>query len=134
MRKKYSKPEIFIEQFLPNEYISACYYGPCNADGYVFHDFNGNGIINEEDTYIYKNMPCSDNGFFIRNVNTKPGTDALVFTEDQITFGTRVTIFGVERYVSGVKSECISSGIPGWHYKNVHTSTELSLQQRPNHS
>ena len=130
MKKLYLKPYMKSEQFRPDEYFSACWYGPCNAKGYIFSDENHNGIVDGNDKYLYKNTPCNDDGFFIRGVDTKPLTDAIVFSDDQLNFSGNL-IFG---YTVTVKDDQKDKGTPAWHYKDVHTSTNIELQTRPNHS
>lgn len=137
MNKLYVKPTIKIEHFIATEYISACYYGPCNADGFIFSDTNSDGVVNGDDSYIYQNIPCDDNGFFIRNVDSEPPTNALVFTEEQIDAEYAWHPLFKEYVVSkvkGLKPGEEANGTPAWRYKKQHTSTELNLQKRPNHS
>lgn len=132
MRKSYVKPVMAAEQFVANEYVSTCWWGPCNANGYVFNDYNGNGIIDGNDDYAYKNSACTgdfwgDEGFFIKTEGeTQPPTNALVFDGDQLEYaGHRI---------KGVKDSEKSNGTPAWRYKTTHTSTTLNPRKRPGRS
>lgn len=132
MRKSYVKPVMAAEQFVANEYVSTCWWGPCNANGYVFNDHNSNGTIDDGDTFIYKNIPCTgtwfgDDGFFIKTEGeTQPPTNALVFYEYQLK----------EEYGKiKVKNSYKSSGTRAWYYdEKGHTSTALNKQKRPGRS
>lgn len=62
MKKDYMKPQIYAENFLPNEYIAACYKIYCetpenNSTYYrLYDDTNKNGIKDSRDTELLRSM------------------------------------------------------------------------------
>lgn len=60
MKKRWEDPRIMLEQFVPNEYVAACYTIRCttpNRNSYykqLFDDTNENGIYDAEDRLIYQ--------------------------------------------------------------------------------
>lgn len=60
MKKDYMKPQIYAENFLPNEYIAACYKIYCetpenNSTYYrLYDDTNKNGIKDSGDTRLLR--------------------------------------------------------------------------------
>jgi len=56
-KKSYSKPEIRAEKFAPQEFVAVCtspevWTAQCceyRDRGYIFFDYNGNGVIDDED-------------------------------------------------------------------------------------
>lgn len=137
MRKSYVKPVMAAEQFVANEYVSTCWWGPCNADGYVFNDYNSNGVIDGNDDYAYPNDPCTydiwgDSGFFIKTEGTaQPPTNALVFDLDQLEY----YYYGLGKIkVTGVKDSEKGNGTPAWRYKTTHTAISLNPRKKPNRS
>lgn len=62
MKKKWEEPRILVQQFAPNEYVSACWKIKCNVPyGYGFIDNNGNGTYDRwSDTYLAGGQGCGE--------------------------------------------------------------------------
>lgn len=93
MKKRWEDPRIMLEQFVPNEYVAACYKIKCttpngNSTYYeLYDDTNGNGELDNGDKKIYSNgngfWGCNNwhkgvirdsaptaNGFVVREIRT----------------------------------------------------------------
>lgn len=124
------RPLTMVQKFEPNEYVAACAYGVCNMDGYVFHDYNGNGRIDDGDDYIYSNDAC-DSPFVVQGVeSTVPKNNVLVFGSDQLEWGW---FWGIP-YVEGVKESEKGNGTPAFHWEDHVTTKWNENPERPNHS
>lgn len=59
MKKKWEEPRIMVQQFVPNEYVAACYRIRCRTPHgnasykYIYDDTNDNGVWDSEDRRIY---------------------------------------------------------------------------------
>lgn len=126
MKKVYVKPELSGEQFLADEYVSACWVGECNISGYVFHDYNKNGLIDWGDSYIYKNNDC-DHKFIVKtDSDEKPAMNALIFSRSEVD----ETIGGYY-----VEWNHLDDGTPVYWGEGSHVTTSLRKHsKRPNHS
>lgn len=122
MKKAYVKPTMESEEFVPSKYVAVCtgatYDAWCNKDGYIFNDYNGNGYIDSEDTFIYVNEACNEH----YRSEIKPEFNALAFNEYQldIDYG-----WGGIRSAT-VKDRYKSSGTPGFVYRRQHFSTRFN--------
>lgn len=133
MKMKWEEPKILVQKFTPNEYVAACYHGVCNISGYVFNDTNGNGQYDPGvDEYNYYNTACSHD-YWIEGQNAElPEQNAFVFQDTKrewMQVGTG--IFGpiYDRVLVGV-GEAVSA----WNFDREHTTTQMDLENRPNHS
>ena len=58
-RKEYSKPFMFVERFIPNDFVAACYHVDCKTDArngyylYVYLDSNNNGELDRDDELVH---------------------------------------------------------------------------------
>ncbi|MCQ2267569.1 MAG: hypothetical protein MJZ83_01685 [Bacteroidaceae bacterium] len=76
--KKYVKPCMYAEEFISNDYVSACYVMNCNISGW-FHDDNDNGKYDKNEDYKNgsdkeiefkaKTKPTISQGNFYKGVN-----------------------------------------------------------------
>lgn len=128
MKRVYVRPMIESEAFVPNEYITACYYGNCNIDGNVYTDNNDNGIYDEGiDTYKYTNSACKNSFEIIGETATKPGANAFIVG--------RHWVWDVKSLFDwGYWSEEVT---PVYNFDDTHVSTLENIIQdtkRPNHS
>ena len=121
MKRAYVKPTMESEAFVASEYIAVCtgatYDAWCNHSGYIFHDDNGNGIIDRGDDYIYRNDACGEH----YRSEEMPEFNALAFNGDQVEWKGGL-FFGT--YV--VKDSQKDKGTPGFVYKKEHFSTKFS--------
>ena len=121
MKKAYVKPSMESEEFVPSEYVAVCtgatYDAWCNHSGYIFHDYNGNGVIDRGDDYIYTNDACGEH----YRSEEMPEFNALAFDRNQVEWEGGL-IFGT--YV--VKDSQKDKGTPGFVYKREHFSTKFS--------
>lgn len=134
MKKKWMEPKVQVQEFTPNEYVAACYHGVCNISGYVFNDTNGNGKYDPViDEYNYKNTAC-DHDYWIEGQDAElPAQNAFVFQDydsERIQVGTG--IFGLPIY-DWVRVG-VGDSVPAWNFDQVHTTTTMDLENRPNHS
>lgn len=123
------RPLTKVQKFEANEYVAACYHGVCNISGYVFNDTNGNGQYDPGvDRYNYYNTAC-DHEYWIEGQEAKlPDQNAFVFSSRQYNDnGTPLWIF--DDYWEGV-----GDPTPAWNFDQVHTTTQMDLEERPNHS
>lgn len=123
------RPLTKVQKFEANEYVAACYHGVCNISGYVFNDTNGNGQYDPGvDRYNYYNTAC-DHEYWIEGQEAKlPDQNAFVFSSRQYNDnGTPFWIF--DDYWEGV-----GDPTPAWNFDQVHTTTQMDLEERPNHS
>lgn len=127
MRKKYVKPLICSEEFVPNEYVSLCADGLCNISGYVFYDNNSDGVPDGEEPFR-RNVACNE-PYVIRDSTsqTLPATNCVVAKRRRNDNGTPLWLpDDYWEYYDYVKA---------WNYKETHTTTELTVDpKRPNHS
>lgn len=62
MKKKWEKPRIEVQEFIPNEYVAACYKIRCttpNNNGYfyrIYDDTNKNNVLDKDDKRLYYNI------------------------------------------------------------------------------
>lgn len=127
--KNYVKPMMESEVFAANEYITACYHGVCNIDGYVFNDTDGDGKYTPgKDRYNYYNEACGHD-YWIEGQNAQlPPKNAFVF--ERVTENNNGTPWWPwDDYYEGV-----GEPVPAWNFDRDHTTTTLDLQNRPNHS
>ena len=132
--KNYVKPMMESEVFAANEYITACYHGVCNIDGYVFNDTNGNGQYDPGvDRYNYYNTAC-DHDYWIEGADAQlPDRNAFVFQKtdrEWVQVGTG--IFGIPIY-DWVRVG-VGEPVRAWNFDQDHTTTSMDLENRPNHS
>ena len=58
-KKNYEKPFMQVEQFIPNDYVAACYHVDCKTDAengsyrYIYLDSNNNGHLDRNDQQVY---------------------------------------------------------------------------------
>lgn len=58
-KKNYLRPVMQVEQFIPNDYVAACYHVDCKTDAqngwyrYVYLDSNNNHKLDSGDTLVY---------------------------------------------------------------------------------
>lgn len=122
MKRAYVKPSMENEAFIPSKYVAVCtgatYDAWCNQSGYIFNDYNGNGYIDQEDTYIYKNTACNEH----YHSDEKPTFNALAFRKHQVNI--EYGFLGWIKNVTVKRSEK-GEGIPGFVYKTEHFSTKF---------
>lgn len=133
-KRKYEKPMLISEAFIPNEYVAACWYIACDYgngennhwDPYHFGDENykhaanpnGTGCGHANNQHIY-DLP--NGGFSI----TEENTDGLNNLKCTITNG--VTSVGEGTFIQWTTT----SGDRTWTHKGT---VHLFDQSRPNHS
>lgn len=130
MKRTYTRPIAHVEEFTPNEYISACYTGHCNISGYVFSDTNGDGKYTPgTDKYKYYNEACGEPYSITGQSSTLPPKNAFIFTNvERNNNGT--PWYPYDDYYEGV-----GTSTPVWNYKSDHTTTTMVRDpKRPNHS
>lgn len=80
--KNYVRPMMESEAFAANEYITACYHGVCNIDGYVFNDTDGDGKYTPRtDRYNYRNDACGHDYWIEGQSAQLPPKNAFVFKD-----------------------------------------------------
>lgn len=101
-KKTYSKPTLSSEQFTPQEFVAACEHPEfwsaqcCQyADrGYVFFDYNNDGIIEEEDLHTEgEHGGCHQEHTFIWETDGAPGYNAWVLKQSTINANPRVSFW-----------------------------------------
>lgn len=130
MKRTYTRPIAYVEEFTPNEYISACYTGHCNISGYVFSDTNGDGkYTSGVDEYKYYNEACGEPYSITGQSSTLPPRNAFVFADRRWdNNGTPLRPWD-DHWVG------VGTPTPAWNYKNDHTTTTMIPDSnRPNHS
>lgn len=143
MKKKWEEPRILVQQFIPNEYVSACVTGTIQCmypgNGYtngdaVYDDYNGeeSGYYKDREG-LYHGLcgyetPVSFNGDTARgyeSINGVVQTDRFIYNiegYDQLA--------GV--YTVTWTSQHTSTGTP-YHHKGRLTITNID-SDHPNHS
>lgn len=129
MKKAYVTPVMEGERFVPNEYLAACYHGICDISGYVFTDTNGNGTYDSgTDKYKYYNTQC-DHDYWIQGQDAKlPEKNAFVFNDREWVPDPKWYDWGNGYWIG--KGEPVSV----WNFDNEHVTTQMDVQNRPNHS
>ena len=129
MKMKWEEPRIEVQKFIPNEYVAACYHGVCNITGHVFNDTNGNGQYDPGvDEYNYYNTACGHDYWIEGQDAELPPQNTFVFSEwTWNNNGTPLWIFDDYR-------EGVGDAVSAWNYDQVHTTTTMDLENRPNHS
>ena len=128
MKKAYVKPSMESEEFIPSAYCVACsgvatYDAWCNHSGYIFHDYDGDGYLDPEDTYIYPNEACNAH----YRSEEKPKFNALAFNENQVDREIEDWFLGIPIYGDPiVKSNQKARGTRGFVYNQEHFSTKFS--------
>ena len=116
-KKKYIKPSLISEEFVPQEYCKKCtnkavYYCFCNESGYIFHDHNGNGYLDKNDKFAHKNTACQQKF----TSYDKPKFNALRFS------GWQLNSILPPKVKEGQKG----NGTPGFLYDD-HFSTKFDV-------
>ena len=134
MKKSYESPRAYVEEFTPNEYVAACYHGVCNITGYVFNDTNGNGQYDPGiDKYNYYNTKCNHDYWIEGQDAELPKQNAFVFNSmewERVQVGTGLFGRPIYDYYYVGKGDAI----PAWNFDKTHTTTQMDLENRPNHS
>ena len=61
MKKEWESPRVLVQEFVPNEYVAACYKIKCTTPNnnsryyYLYDDTNKNGTLDAEDELKYSN-------------------------------------------------------------------------------
>lgn len=128
-RKVWRRPMTKVQKFEANEYVAACYHGVCNIDGYVFNDTNGNGKYDPgTDRYNYSNEACGHDYWIKGQENKLPDKNAFVFQDREWVWDPKWYDWGNGYYVG------VGDPTPAWNFDRVHTTTQMDLEERPNHS
>ncbi|MBE5892147.1 MAG: hypothetical protein E7286_02065 [Lachnospiraceae bacterium] len=134
MKKLYVKPMMQGEQFVADEYVSACYQGYCDISGAVFTD-DGDGVYEPEvDKYKYTNTAC-ENEYWVEGLGvTLPEKNAFVVstsdTEQVVVGHTPIIPFPI--YETRIKSGVTPTRV--WNFDDHHVTTTMNPQSRSNHS
>lgn len=128
-RKVWRRPMTKVQKFEANEYVAACYHGVCNISGYVFNDSNGNGQYDPgTDSYNYYNTAC-DHEYWIEGQEAElPNKNAFVFQDREWVSDPKWWDWFNGYYVG------VGNPTPAWNFDQVHTTTQMDLEERPNHS
>ncbi len=132
-RKVWRRPLTEVQKFEANEYVAACYHGVCNISGYVFNDTNGNGQYDSGvDQYNYYNTAC-DHDYWIEGQDAQlPNKNAFVFQDRERKWVQTGDWHGIPTYDRVWVG--VGDPVPAWNYDQVHTTTQMDLEERPNHS
>ena len=129
MKMKWEEPRIDVQQFTPNEYVAACYYGNCNISGEVFMDTNHNGQYDvDDDEYKYYNSACQHNFSVTGQDSPQPQANAFVVDREWVTdWWGPIPVGGHWE---------VHSATPVYNFDDVHVATMDSIHthERPNHS
>lgn len=130
MKMKWEEPKIEVQTFMPNEYVAVCAEGNCNITGYVYHDYNGNGVVDGGDGYNYYNSACYSD-FYVQGTDSQtPANNSLVFQQNQMD---GYYLFGI--FVpTGVKDSQKDKGTPAFNWDDHVTTKWNQNPDRPNHS
>lgn len=129
MRKKWLEPKVQVQEFTPNEYVAACYHGVCDISGYVFNDTNGNGEYDlGVDRYNYYNTACAQDYWIEGQDAQLPNKNAFVFQDREWVSDPKWDDWFNGYYVG------VGEPVPAWNFDRVHTTTQMDLENRPNHS
>lgn len=128
-RKVWRRPLTEVQKFEANEYVAACYHGVCNISGYVFNDTNGNGQYDPGvDRYNYYNTACNHDYWIEGQDAQLPKQNAFVFTDTKLN-DNGTPFWLPDDYLEGVGEPTLA-----WNFDQVHTTTKMDLEERPNHS
>lgn len=128
-RKVWRRPLTKVQKFEANEYVAACYHGVCNISGYVFNDTNGNGQYDPDvDRYNYYNTACNHDYWIEGQEAELPNKNAFVFQDREWVSDPQWWNLLYGYYVG------VGDPTPAWNFDQVHTTTQMDLEERPNHS
>ena len=128
-RKVWRRPLTKVQKFEANEYVAACYHGVCNISGYVFNDTNGNGQYDAGvDRYNYYNTACNHDYWIEGQEAELPDKNAFVFQDRDWVWDPKWYDWDNGYYVG------VGDPTPAWNFDRVHTTTQMDLEERPNHS
>lgn len=128
-KKVWKRPFTEVQKFEANEYVAACYHGVCNITGYVFNDTNGNGQYDPKtDRYNYRNTACNQEYWIVGQNATLPSQNAFVFPERKRN-DNGTPFWLLDDYYEGVGEPVLA-----WNFDQVHTTTTMDQDERPNHS
>ena len=128
-RKVWRRPLTKVQKFEANEYVAACYHGVCNISGYVFNDTNGNGQYDPgADRYNYYNTACNHDYWIEGQEAELPNKNAFVFQDREWVSDPKWWDWFYGYYVG------VGDPTPAWNFDQVHTTTQMDLEERPNHS
>ena len=128
-RKVWRRPLTKVQKFEANEYVAACYHGVCNISGYVFNDTNGNGQYDPDvDRYNYYNTACNHDYWIEGQEAELPNKNAFVFQDREWVSDPKWWDWFYGYYVGA------GDPTPAWNFDQVHTTTQMDLDERPNHS
>ena len=128
-RKVWRRPLTKVQKFEANEYVAACYHGVCNISGYVFNDTNGNGQYDPgADRYNYYNTACNHDYWIEGQEAELPNKNAFVFKDREWVSDPQWWDWFYGYYVG------VGDSTPAWNFDQVHTTTQMDLEERPNHS
>lgn len=128
-RKVWRRPLTKVQKFEANEYVAACYHGVCNISGYVFNDTNGDGQYDPGvDRYNYYNTACNHDYWIEGQEAELPNKNAFVFQDREWVSDPQWWDWLHGYYVG------VGDPTPAWNFDQVHTTTQMDLEERPNHS
>ena len=128
-RKVWRRPLTKVQKFEANEYVAACYHGVCDISGYVFNDTNGNGQYDPgADRYNYYNTACNHDYWIEGQEAELPAKNAFVFS-DMRWNNNGTPLWLLDDYLEGV-----GDPVSAWNFDQDHTTTQMDLEERPNHS
>lgn len=135
MKKEWVRPTITGQEFVANEYVSACWYGKCNLNGQVYIDVNGNKQYDAgTDTFKYTNKACKK-PFSIQGVDN--GYNQASDFINAFVVGEQTKWVQTGSHIWQGKWETTTTVTPVYNFNNYHVSTIDAIQRatdRPNHS
>lgn len=143
MKKKWEEPRILVQQFAPNEYVSACvtgtiqcmYPGNGQSNGQaIYDDYNGDSTGNYEDGEGLLHGICGYETPVSFNGNTASGYESIngVVQMDRFIYNIQGYDQRPGTYDVIWTSKHTSTGTP-YHHKGRLTITSID-SDRPNHS
>ena len=97
--------------------------------GYVFNDTNGNGQYDPDvDRYNYYNTACNHDYWIEGQEAELPNKNAFVFQDREWVSDPKWWDWFYGYYVG------VGDPTPAWNFDQVHTTTQMDLEERPNHS
>ena len=139
-KKNYEKPFMQVEQFIPNDYVAACYHVDCKTDAengtyrYIYLDSNGNGELDSNDRQVYSAGMGGFTGCGVEHTGVISDTDL-----ELNGFVSTVTARNWERYHDGYVTPVYVWNQATQQYGNIHVcfnpaDAERQDTSRPNAS
>lgn len=135
-KKVYGKPLMFAEEFIPQEYIAACYHVDCKTDAdngvyrFIYLDTNNNGRLDRSDEQVYAAWFGGFTGCGEKHTGVLSDTE-LHINGFVSTLTARNYEQGYEGYVTPVYAWWSNTG---WHVCYNPMAAERQDESRPNAS